>query len=350
MIKVGIIGCGKIAQVRHIPEYLSNPNAEIVGYYDLNFQRARELALKFGGQAYASPEALLAEEGIDAVSVCVANAAHAEMTIAALDARKHVLCEKPMAMTLAQCEAMVNAAQRNERSLMIGQNQRLTQTHKKAKELIARGEIGEIVSFRSVFGHSGPETWGIEGGKDIWFFDKKRAGMGAMADLGIHKTDLMRYLLSGRQIVEVRAALTTVDKRDTAGNLISVDDNALCILRLDNGAIGTVCASWTYYGEEDNSTVIYGTEGILRLYTDPQYSLILDKKSGEKAYYCLDKIQTNAAQTSSGVIDAFIEGLQSGNEPLISGEDVLRSMRVVFACLDSAKSGAPVVLWDETRD
>ena len=109
-IRVGIIGCGKIAQVRHIPEYAANPHAEVYGFYDINLARAEELAKKYGGKAFASYEALLADPEIEAVSVCAANHAHAEISIAALKAGKHVLCEKPMAVTLEECEAMVAAA------------------------------------------------------------------------------------------------------------------------------------------------------------------------------------------------------------------------------------------------
>ena len=90
MFKIGIIGCGKIAQVRHIPEYAAHPDAELAGFYDLNEGRADELAAQYGGKAYSSYEELLADPQIDAVSVCVANHAHAEITIAALRAGKHV--------------------------------------------------------------------------------------------------------------------------------------------------------------------------------------------------------------------------------------------------------------------
>ena len=101
MFKIGIIGCGKIAQVRHIPEYADHTQAELAGYYDLNTERAKELADRYGGTVYSSYEELLADPSIDAVSVCVANNAHAKITIEALHAGKHVLCEKPMAMDLA---------------------------------------------------------------------------------------------------------------------------------------------------------------------------------------------------------------------------------------------------------
>lgn len=93
MVKAAIIGCGKIAQVRHIPEYLEHQAVNLVGFYDLNEKRAEELAEKYGGKAYGSVEELLADPQIDAVSICTANHTHAELTIKALKAGKHVLCE-----------------------------------------------------------------------------------------------------------------------------------------------------------------------------------------------------------------------------------------------------------------
>ena len=338
MVRVGVIGCGKIAQVRHIPEYIGNAEAELAGYYDFNYERASELAEQYGGKAYESVEALLADDSIDAVSVCVANNAHAEITVKALQAGKHVLCEKPMATTIEDCETMVKTAEDCGKYLMIGQNQRMAKAHVKAKELIAKGEIGKVLTFRTTFGHGGPETWSIDPGKASWFFDKKRAAMGAMADLGVHKTDLIQYLLDAK-VTETMAVVTTLDKKDAGGNLIGVDDNAVCIYQMDNGIVGTMTASWTYYGEEDNSTILYGTDGIMKIYDDPAYSIKVIGKDGSCVLYDIDQIQTNDNQTKSGIIDAFVESIVKDEEPSISGKSVLTAMRAVFASLKSAESG-----------
>ena len=340
-IKVGIIGCGKIAQVRHIPEYAANSNAEVYGFYDINQARAEELAKKYGGKAYASYEELLADPEIVAVSVCAANHAHAEISIAALKAGKHVLCEKPMAVTLEECEAMVAAAKESGKYLMIGQNQRLAKAHAKAKELIEQGAIGKVLTFRTIFGHGGPETWSIDPGANVWFFDKTKAAMGAMADLGIHKTDMIQYAL-GTKIVKTQAVLTTLDKKDATGNLIGVDDNAICIYQMENGVIGTMTASWTYYAAEDNTTVIYGTKGELRLYDDPRYSVQQINADGTRVDYQIDQIQTNDNQTASGIIDLFVDCLVQNKEPEISGADVLHAMKAVFASIESSAKGCAI--------
>ncbi len=341
MINIGIIGCGKIAQKRHIPEYLENVDANLVGFYDLNQARAKEISETFGGTAFDSIEDLLADPSIDAVSVCTANHTHAAITIQALQAGKHVLCEKPMATTLEDCQAMVDAANKAGKVLVIGQNQRLTKTHKKARELIRNGEIGQIIGFRTTFGHGGPETWSIDPGKNTWFFDKNIAVMGAMADLGIHKTDLLLFL-SDQKIVETTAHLTTIDKRGADGELIKVDDTAICVYQLENGAIGTMTASWTFYGPEDNTTIIYGTKGIMRLYEDPQFSIQLFLKGGEKIYHEIDTIQTNENQTSSGVIDAFVESVITGQGGELAAEKVLESMKVIFASIESSQTGKTI--------
>ena len=340
-VKVGIIGCGKISQVRHIPEYVDNPDVCLYGLFDINKERAQELAQKYNCKAYGSYEELLADPEIDAVSVCVANNAHAQISIAAMKAGKHVLCEKPMAVTLEECEAMVKTAKETGRYLMIGQNQRLAKAHVKAKQLIAEGAIGKVLTFRTIFGHGGPETWSVDPGKNTWFFDKKKAAMGAMADLGIHKTDLIQYI-TGQKVVETKAVLTTLDKRYGNGELIGVDDNAICIYTLEGGAIGTMTASWTYYAAEDNTTVIYGTKGMLRLYDDPVYSVQLFTAEGEKVLYEIDQIQTNDNQTKSGIIDLFVESLVEQKEPEISGESVLSAMRAVFGSIESSETGKAV--------
>ena len=343
MFNIGIIGCGKIAQVRHIPEYADHHQAKLAGFFDLNQQRAQELAQKWGGKAYSSWEEMLADPAIDAVSVCVANNAHAQMSVAALKAGKHVLCEKPMAVTLEECEAMVAAARESGKFLMIGQNQRLTRAHQKARELVENGTLGTILTFRTTFGHGGPETWSVDPGKNTWFFDKSKAAMGAMADLGIHKTDLIQFLL-GQTVVETTAKVVTLDKKGADGQLIGVDDNAVCIYRMSGGALGTMTASWTHYGAEDNSTVLYGTKGILRIYDDPVYSLKLTTADGEKVLYELEAIQTNDNQTKSGVIDCFMDSLVHNTPPAISGESVLTAMRAVFASLESAETGRTVAV------
>ena len=333
MIKVGIIGCGKIAQVRHLPEYAANPNVELVGFYDKNEARAREMAEKYGGTAYSTYFELLKNPEIDAVSVCVENRNHAEISTAALYAGKHVLCEKPMAVTLAECESMVDAAEYNNKHLMIGHNMRFDPVYRKAKELLDAGVIGDIITFRTVLGNAGPEGWSMD---STWFFDKNKAAMGALSDMGIHKVDVLQYL-TGQKVIETTAKVVTLNKRDEDGNLISVDDNALCILRMSGGAVGTLAASWTIYGHECQSTCLYGTKGIMLIYNNPGVPLEIRDLSYTSTSYHFDE-----AQTKSGVIDEFVDALVNDREPEVSGREALATMRTIFASIKSSDLGKTV--------
>ena len=343
MLKIGIIGCGKITEVRHAPEYAENPNCQLVAFFDVVPERAKALAEQYGGVAYDSIEALLAAD-VDAVSVCVANAYHAQTSIQALKAGKHVLCEKPMATTPEDCEAMVAAAKAAGKFLMIGQNQRLAKAHVKAREIIASGEMGKVITFETHFAHPGPEGW--TGVRDSWFFDKKVASFGVMADLGVHKTDLIHYL-TGKKIVRTSAVLATLNKTFSDGRPITVDDNAYAIYTMEDGVVGTMHVSWTNYGNENNSTKMYMEGGVLRMYDDPKYSLIVEKRDGEVIPYELDlltsnKEQTTGGRTSTGVIDAFVESIITNTPPAISGESAMHAMKVVFANEQSAQLGKAV--------
>ena len=146
----------------------------------------------------------------------------------------------------------------------------------------------------------------------------------------------------------MRAYLGTLDKCTADGKKIGVDDNAICIYEMDGGAVGTMTASWTYYGAEDNSTILYGTKGIMRIYDDPNYSIVVIGRDGEKTLYEIDKIQTNDNQTSSGVIDLWVKCLKEQTPPEISGEEALDAMKAVFAALESAQSGKTVQIEEVT--
>ena len=345
MLNVGIIGCGSIARQRHAAEYKNNENTNIAGVFDVSRVRAEAMAADFGGKVYDTAEELIADAAIDVVSVCVANAFHAPITIDALNHGKHVLCEKPMAISLKDCEEMLAAAEKSGKRLLIDHNQRLTPAHKKAKEIIASGELGRVISFAATFGHKGPEMWSADKSSNTWFFKKNAAAFGSMADLGIHKIDLMRYLI-GADVKNVFSCMATLDKKFPDGTPIEVDDNSVEILTFENGALGTVTTSWTHYGEECNASTLFCEKGTLKLYHDPRFALQVVYANGTKAHYELDRMQTNddRQQTTSGVIDQFVDSILTGQPSVLDAEDIVNSMRVVFACLESAESGRIVEL------
>ena len=148
-LKIGVIGCGSIARRRHLLEYEANSKVEIIAVCDIVSERADEMATKYNAKAFVDYKKLLAIEDLDAISVCLPNYLHATVSIDALNAGCHVLCEKPMAISKEEAESMIKAAEKNDRKLMIAHNQRFVSSHQKAKQLIDNGELGKVYSFRT---------------------------------------------------------------------------------------------------------------------------------------------------------------------------------------------------------
>ncbi|MDC3417027.1 Gfo/Idh/MocA family protein [Aquibacillus salsiterrae] len=331
-VKIGVIGCGSISRLRHLPEYNANNQVEIVAVCDVVKERSEEMASLYGAKSYTDYKEVLNLDEIDAISVCLPNYLHAPVSIDALNAGKHVLCEKPMATSEEEAKAMVDASVASGKKLMIAHNQRFVASHQTAKEIIDSGKLGKIYSFKTTFGHGGPERWSIDGA-DSWFFNKDQAFIGAMGDLGVHKADLMRYLLG--EFTEVASFIETNAKQNT-----DVDDNAVCLLRTESGIIGTLTASWSYVAQSDNSTIIYGENGSLKLEADPEYSLIEEYRNGNVISHKLDRIQTNESggQTTTHVIDHFIQCIIEDRTPLITGEEGMKSLQIILAALESQET------------
>jgi predicted dehydrogenase len=336
-VKYGIIGVGAIAQRRHIPECIANPDSVLIGIADANQARCEELGKRFGVKSFCDHKDLLKMGELDAVVVSGPNALHAAQTIDALSAGKHVLCEKPMAISREEAKSMIASAEKNKRYLMIGLNQRLMPPHVRAKEILKTGRLGNVLSFRTAFKHPGPEGWSVDAAKS-WFFRKDQAFMGVTGDLGIHKADLMRWLLD-QEFTEVGGLITTLDKRDAEGNLIALDDNAYLTLKTDGGVIGSMILSWTNYGMEENYTVLYCQKGVLSLGTDPTYGVIVDYKNGERELHKVGEMSTNLKQVPSGVIDSFTRNILEDTAPEIDGWEGYKSLDVILTAQEAAKQG-----------
>ncbi|MFS0781882.1 Gfo/Idh/MocA family protein [Bacillus sp. 1P06AnD] len=338
-LNVGIIGCGSIAKHRHLPEYNANPAVHIAAVCDINEERAMEMATKYQATPFKDYQSLISNSDIEAVSVCTPNYLHAPIAIAALQSGKHVLCEKPIATSEEDALRMIEAARHSGKKLMIGHNQRFVKSHTLGKEIIESGKLGAIHSFRTTFGHGGPESWSADG-ENSWFFSKEKAHLGSLGDLGIHKADLIRFLLN-EEITEAAAFVETIAKTNC-----TVDDNAVCIVKTESGIIGTLSSSWSYTGAEDNSTILYGENATMRLEDDPQDSLIIQYKNGDTERHQLGGIQTNEGngQHSSGVIDRFVTSVLEDTAVPVSAEEGMKSLQVILAALRANEQKSYTVL------
>jgi predicted dehydrogenase len=224
---------------------------------------------------------------------------------------------------------------------MIAHNQRLAPACVKAKEILQSGKLGRVLTFQTIFGHPGSEYWAIDGAS-TWFYQKNITAFGVMGDLGIHKIDLVHWLLD-QDFTEAVAMADTLNKRNAKGELIDVEDNAVCLLKTNRGVLGTVTVSWTYQ-KEDNSTIIYGEKGVLRIYAHPEYQLIVDYSSTEGEFHKVGEIPTNIKQIKSGIIDLFVDCLVANRKPEISGEEGYKALNTVLACFEAIETKKVVTI------
>jgi predicted dehydrogenase len=253
-LRVGIVGCGKIAHADHVPGYLTTKGVRIVSLLDIKRSQIAKLkkAMKLDAEGFTNWDKFVAS-GLDAVTICTPNNFHYPQTMTALKAGLHVLCEKPMAAKPSEAQRMGQAAKRAGRVLQINQTLHYIPLYQKIAQLVQSGAIGEPLHVRCIrAGGSTPDESWSPGAK--WFVQKKHQG-GVVLDIGVHMADLMRWSLG--EIVEIAAYV------DTRKKGIDVPDNVSALMRFANGATGVLELSWTM-PVGAGLLEIYGRKGTIR--------------------------------------------------------------------------------------
>lgn len=317
-VRIGIIGCGAIARRAHIPA-LRAAGAEVTTFASRSRSSAEAAQGDCEGAGVIVDDwrAAVESNDVDAVAICTPNALHAEMTIAAARAGKHVLVEKPIACTLADADQMLAAAHDAGVMLMPAQNLRFNAPFVAARGLIERGEIGAVTAVRAAFGHAGPKAWAPDA---TWFFDRDLAGGGALIDLGIHLADLLRAV-TGDEVVEA------------AGMLVgdgAVEDAGTALLRFAGGAVGTLHASWISRGGLDIQLTIFGTEGTMHLDAGTPLTV---RPQGANSY------QAEVPDDVPNLYAAFVEAVAKGAPLPVTGADGRAALAIIDAAYRSARSG-----------
>ncbi len=325
MLNVVILGCGSITKWRHAPECKASEKINLLGFWNRTYETAVKFAKEYGGKAYRSYDEVLADSAVDAIIVTTNNATHADMTVRALESGKHVLCEKPLAVSVEEAEKMIEASKKAKKLLLTAFNQRLDPAHVALKRVIEEKTLGRVLSFETSFTTAGPEGWSADGTLNTWFLNKESAGMGAVGDLGVHKADLMRYLL-GENFSGVYAAARTLDKKGADGKPIQLEDNGYAILESKSGITGTLHASWICYGCGGSQTVIHFERGSA---ITNGTELSLCHRDGR-----VEKIEI--AEKGRVLCDVLAESVERG-VPEISGEDGLMALKIAAACLSSSE-------------
>ncbi len=335
-LKIAIIGCGLIAQERHAPELSENPLAEVAGFFDPWTERAEKCAERYGGKVYKSYQEVLDDPEVTGVVICTSNDSHCAMSIEAMKAGKYVLCEKPVATTLEDARKIAKAQETSEVFFMAAQNQRFHLAHRKAKELIESGAMGKVLSFRCTLAHEGPEYYGFGRNRNTWYLNKSTSGLGCVTDLGIHKCDMLIYVL-GERFKKAAAFAGVLDKTDEEGKPIEVYDNAVAILETESGVMGTLNLSYTNYSGMDNSTIIYCQKGIIKAMCDEECPLevIMFYDKERSCYY--NKLHKED-RVQSGVMQAFVNAVYNGTGSPIPVQESVHAIETVCAIDESART------------
>ena len=352
-LKIAVIGVGSISQL-HIQGYLKNKDCELYAFCDINEERLRQMGEKYGVERIYTDkdEMLRACPEIDAVSVCTWNSAHAECTIAALNAGKNVLCEKPMAMNAAEAEAMYDAAKKSGKLLMIGFVRRFGNDCSIAKEFIDAGNFGEIYYGKATY----LRRAGAPGG---WFGDSSRSGGGPLIDLGVHVIDLTRYLAGNPKPVSVYGA--TFQKlgdrshiKSRGGYVVSgkeekpvfdVEDLASALIRFDNGFVLSVEASFSLNIKEDCGTIeLFGTKAGAVL--NPELEIFTE----QNGYLTNVSFNAPTALSFDGLFDNeinhYVACVAQGLPCRSPAEDGITIMKILDAVYESARTGHEVMIAD----
>jgi predicted dehydrogenase len=333
-LSVGIVGAGLIG-LKRAREIVQNPSSRLVAVADQDITRAQALAEQFGGDALGSWQDLLERADIDAVVVATTHNSLAPITEAALQAGKHVLCEKPLAMSVEQAEGLVQAAAKNGTKLKTGFNHRhhpaLWQAHCVFKE----GQIGRLMFLRCRYGHGGRLGYEKE-----WRANPTVSGGGQLIDQAIHVLDLFRWFAG--EFDDIYAILPT-----TFWNM-PVEDNVFCTMRVRGGAVATLHASWTQW-KNLFSFEVFGTDGYL----------IVDGLGGS---YGAERLVIGRRPQQFGVpteqvsefpgVDVswaqewqeFISAIQENRTSLADGQDGLEALRLVEAAYQSSRLGTVIKL------
>jgi len=348
-LRIGMIGAGNIANM-HIDSYKNVPNAEVVALCDIDEARLKKTAQKYGiTKTYTSVTDMLNNEQLDAADVCVWNCNHAKCAIQALNAGLHVLCEKPMAYSAKEAEQMLQAAEKNNKLLMIGFVMRFANEALVSKEFISKDYLGDIYHSKATY----LRRHGAPGG---WFSNKALSGGGPVIDLGVHVIDITRYLMGNPEPVSVYAV--THDKlknrpslKNDVGwkpdgasddDIYDVEDFATAIIRYKDGSTTLLETSFSLNGEPCTKRELFGTKGGIKIENDFK---IYTELEGYLSDITPDMslIKGNSDMFTNEMAH-FVDCALNGTECIAPAKDGVTIMKILDAIYESAKTGHEVML------
>jgi predicted dehydrogenase len=343
-MKLGVIGAGVIGQLR-ARSIIRNSATKLLAVCDPVRDAAARAVQGTSARALSEVGELLALPGLEAVIVSSPVQSHEDAVVAALEAGKHVLCEKPLASTLEACRRMVEAAKKARRTLATGFNHRFYPSFRFVKQTVESGRIGQLDHLRVFGGHDGLHNFRAD-----WQYRRPESGGGAMMDVGIHMTDLASHILG--DIIEVYGTA-----RDRVLGVTGSEDNAVAVFKGPGGIPAIYQATWTEWKGYRCFLEAYGDKGMVRGYYAPMFNLLITQErpgaARKKSYRFYPEIMVREklkGWTSTALLsfeDELADLLRMVNGDsvvLATGFDGLRAVEVANAVYSSSRDGRPVTL------
>jgi predicted dehydrogenase len=326
-VKIGMMSLAHHHADAYAPLLLAMPGVELIGLADDDAARAQAFAVRLGLRAFDSYEALLAA-GPDAVVVCSENSRHRRLVELAAAAGAHVLCEKPLATTLGDARAMVEACRAAGVTLMTAFPMRFSTPLREVKSRLDAGELGRVLCV------NGTNQGELPKRHRAWFVDAELAGGGAVIDHTVHLADILRWYL-GREVAEVYAQTNSI----LYAGETAVETGGLLMLTFEGGVFATIDCSWS-------KPPGYPTWGglALELVTErgavqvDAFRQVMSRYSGGNG----PAWEYWGSDANQAMLAGFVEAVRAGAPPPVSGEDGYRALEVVAAAYESARSGRPV--------
>lgn len=353
-VKIGIVGCGGIANGKHLPAIQKNGNFEIIAFCDIDREKAEAAKNKYGAadaRVYTDYMELVKEEELEAVYVLTPNKSHAAISVAAMKAGKHVMCEKPMAKSYEDAKLMLDTAKETEKLLTIGYQNRYRQDSKYLKRACDNGDLGEIYYARAhAVRRRAVPTWGV-------FLNEEEQGGGPLIDIGTHALDLTLWMMNNYEPEAVTGSVyRKLADQTEQGNAFgewdpkefTVEDSAFGFIKMKNGATIHLEASWALNTLEvdEAKTSLCGTKAgadmkeglrINRVQYNKQCVEKPDLASGGVAFY--EGVSEDAPDIEQRV---FYNAIIKGEDLVVKPEQAIAVTRILEAIYESARTGKTV--------
>ncbi|MEK3890055.1 Gfo/Idh/MocA family protein [Bacillus sp. FSL K6-3431] len=325
-MKIAVIGIGKLGQ-RHLNVWSQLKGVEIVGIIARDQSKLQEAAGHYGTTAFTSFQDLLAETDVDVVDICTPTDTHIEFVKLAAEANKHIICEKPLALTSVEAEEMIHICKLNNVQLLVGHTLRFFPEYENAKEQIEKGAIGRPGVIRMSRGVPYPTK------ERSWYTDENRSG-GLFLDLGIHEFEWIQATFGDVQ----RVMAKHVKHTEPTGKSI---EYGLVTLRIADGTIVQVELSWAET-KFRSSFEITGNKGMITYNHDDSNPVILDTRDEDSA----ETLPKSMLRRDPYVrqLEHFLQCLAGKAEPIVTATDALKAIRIAEAARNSAAEGQPVTL------